>query len=90
MQPACQSALKIGDVAAFDSRLLHLGCANESTKNRAMFYVTLSRQADWPLPNGLHGSNSIRAEDLRRWKLPDLLALRQEAGGVAQAVGASA
>lgn len=89
MQPAMQSALCTGDVAAFDSRLLHLGCANESSRTRVLFYITLSRQADWPLPNGLHGSNSIRAEDLRRWKLPDLLALREEAG-VAEAPAPSA
>lgn len=91
MQPAMQSALSTGDVAAFDSRLLHCGCANDSDKTRALFYITVSRQAEWPLPDGLHGSNSIRAEDLRRWKLPDLLALREEeAGAPAQAVGAAA
>lgn len=75
LQPAMQSALRTGDTAVFDSRLLHLGCANESLKTRVLFYVTLSRDRQWPLPNGLHGSNSIRAEDLRRWTLPDLLAL---------------
>jgi hypothetical protein len=75
LQPAMQSALKTGDTAVFDSRVLHCGCANESQTPRALFYVTLSRDAEWPLPNGLHGSNSVRAEDLRRWKLPDLLAL---------------
>jgi hypothetical protein len=65
----------------FDSRLLHCGCANESDKPRALFYVTLSRDADWPLPGGLHGSNSIRAEDrARRWALPDLLALEADGG----------
>ena len=74
-QPAVQSALKRGDVAAFDSRVLHCGCANDSTKRHVLFYVTVSRDAVWPLPDGLHGSNSIRAEDLRRWTLPDLLAL---------------
>lgn len=85
MQPAVQSALKAGDVACFDSRVLHCGCANDSSKPRALFYVTLSRQAEWPLPDGLHGSNSIRAEDLRRWKLPDLLALREEGAQAAEA-----
>jgi len=74
-QPAVQSSLRVGDAAAFDSRVLHLGCANESAKRRVLFYVTLSRDALWPLPDGLHGSNSIRAEDLRRWTLPDLMAL---------------
>ena len=78
MQPAVQSALAAGDASVFDSRLLHCGCANESQKKRALFYVTFSRDAVWPLPNGLHGSNSIRAEDLRRWTLPDLLALPEE------------
>ncbi|KAI8469046.1 MAG: hypothetical protein J3K34DRAFT_424936 [Monoraphidium minutum] len=83
MQPAAQSALRTGDVSAFDSRVLHCGCANASAKQRVLFYITLSRQAEWPLPNGLHGSNSIRAEDLRRWKLPDLLAMREGAGAAA-------
>ena len=90
MQPAVQSALRTGDVACFDSRVLHCGCANDSSKPRALFYVTLSRQAEWPLPDGLHGSNSIRAEDLRRWKLPDLLALRQQGGQAAQPAAAAA
>jgi ectoine hydroxylase-related dioxygenase (phytanoyl-CoA dioxygenase family) len=76
-----QSALATGDAALFDSRLLHCGCANDSQKTRAVFYVTFSRDRDWPLPGGLHGSNSIRAEDLRRWTLPDLL-VPQEAGSV--------
>lgn len=75
LQPAFQSALTTGDTAVFDSRILHCGCANDSQKTRALFYLTFSRDAEWPLPGGLHGSNSIRAEDLRRWKLPDLLAL---------------
>lgn len=83
MQPAMQSKLSTGDVAVFDSRVLHCGCANESQTDRALFYITLSRDAQWPLPDGLHGSNSIRAEDLRRWKLPELLALQEgvPAGG---------
>lgn len=80
LQPAMQSALATGDTAVFDSRLLHCGCANESQKPRALFYVTFSRDAEWPLPDGLHGSNSIRAEDLRRWTLPKLLALREGDG----------
>ena len=29
--------------------------------------------ASWPLPGGLHGSNSIRAEDRWRWRLRDFL-----------------
>lgn len=91
MQPAAQSALKTGDASCFDSRLLHLGCANDSDRLRVLFYITMSSQAEWPLPNGLHGSNSIRAEDLRRWKLPDLLALADEeaAPGLPEAVGAA-
>ena len=75
-QAAVQSSLKCGDVAAFDSRVLHCGCANDSQKRRVLFYITVSRDAVWPLPDGLHGSNSIRAEDLRRWTLPDLLTLQ--------------
>ena len=67
-----------GDAAAFDSRVLHCGCANDSQKRRVLFYITVSRDAVWPLPDGLHGSNSIRAEDLQRWRLPDLLALPEE------------
>ena len=77
-QPAMQSALRVGDAAAFDSRLLHCGCANESQKRRVLFYLTFSRDADWPLPDGLHGSNSIRAEDKGRWTLQQLCDLEVE------------
>ena len=38
MQPTAQSRLATGDVAAFDSRLLHCGCANDSATPRALFY----------------------------------------------------
>ena len=71
--PAVQSGLKKGDVVIFDSRALHCGGANDSNKRRVLFYFTLSAQKNWPLPNGLHGSNSIRKEDLLKWNLPDLL-----------------
>lgn len=86
LQPAQQSALSLGDAAAFDSRLLHCGCANTSQKTRVIFYMTFSRDAIWPLPDGLHGSNSVRAEDLRRWKLPDLLAMAEAEAGAVEAV----
>jgi len=69
---AAQSSLKTGDVALFDSRCLHAGLGNDSAKRRTLFYCTLSRQAEWPLPGGLHGSNSLRAQDRRRWTLRDL------------------
>jgi len=82
MQPAQQSALMLGDAALFDSRLLHCGCANTSQNTRVIFYMTFSRDAIWPLPDGLHGSNSIRVEDVRRWKLPDLLAMAGAEQGV--------
>jgi len=36
-------------------RLLHCGDANSSSKRRVLFYFTLSKQQNWPLPNGLHG-----------------------------------
>ena len=68
-QKAVQSALKIGDCAIFDSRVLHAGRENSSDKRRILFYVTISRQPNWPLPDGLHGSNSIRQEDRWKWKL---------------------
>ena len=84
LQPAMQSALATGDAAIFDSRLLHCGCANDSQKTRAVFYVTFSQDRDWPLPGGLHGSNSIRAEDLRWWTLPDLLAPQEAGSGAGQ------
>ena len=61
-----KSNLKKGDISIFDSRLLHCGEANTSNKRRILFYLTISRQINWPLPNGLHGSNSIRSKD--KWK----------------------
>lgn len=70
-QPAQQSALKCGDAAIFDSRVLHCGCANTSQKQRVLFYFTLSKSQRWPLPGGLHGSNSMREEDRWRWQLCD-------------------
>jgi ectoine hydroxylase-related dioxygenase (phytanoyl-CoA dioxygenase family) len=71
--PAVTSSLKKGDVAIFDSRVLHCGDANSSDKRRVLFYFTLSKQADWPLPNGLHGSNSILAPDKGKWKVSDMV-----------------
>jgi len=68
---ACQSKLKCGDVAIFDSRLLHCGKGNESNKRRVLFYFTVSSQHQWPLPDGLHGSNSVRAEDYQKYTLRD-------------------
>ncbi len=78
-QPAVQSGLRTGDVAVFDSRVLHCGCANETNKTRVLFYVTLSRAQRWPLPDGLHGSNSVRAEDRWKWRLCDLQAAQAAA-----------
>lgn len=72
-QPVVQSALKKGDVSIFDSRVLHCGCANSSKQRRVLAYLTVSRQQRWPLPNGLHGSNSIRAEDRWKYQIKDLL-----------------
>jgi len=66
LQKVVQSRLSCGDVSAFDSRVLHCGRENSSAKRRVLFYFTVSRQQDWPLPNGLHGSNSMRKED--RWR----------------------
>ncbi|KAG8457717.1 hypothetical protein KFE25_013223 [Diacronema lutheri] len=71
LHAAVQSNLRLGDAAVFDSRLLHCGRANTSAKRRVLFYFTLSSQPDWPLPDGLHGSNSIREEDWRRWRVRD-------------------
>ena len=71
-QPAVQSGLRRGDIAIFDSRVLHCGCANESDKRRVLFYFTVSRAQRWPLPGGLHGSNSVREEDRWQWRLCDL------------------
>jgi ectoine hydroxylase-related dioxygenase (phytanoyl-CoA dioxygenase family) len=70
---AAQSKLRLGDCAAFDSRILHCGSANTSAKRRVLFYFTLSAQREWPLPDGLHGSNSIRPEDKGAWLVSDLL-----------------
>ena len=72
LQPAQQSCLKAGDIAAFDSRVLHCGCANTTSKPRVLFYFTLSRAQRWPLPGGLHGSNSVREEDRWQWQLRDV------------------
>ena len=70
--PAVTSALKTGDVAIFDSRVLHCGDANSSAKRRVLFYFTLSKQAEWPLEDGLHGSNSMLAADKGKWKISDI------------------
>jgi len=75
--PAVESGLKTGDVVIFDSRCLHAGGANTSNKRRVLFYFTLSEQKQWPLPDGLHGSNSIRRKDFEKWHLADLV---REAG----------
>jgi hypothetical protein len=68
-----QSGLKKGDVSIFDSRVLHCGGANVSSKRRVLFYITLSKQAQWPLANGLHGSNSIRQEDKGKYRVRDFM-----------------
>lgn len=70
---AVRSDLKKGGVAIFDSRILHCGSANSSDKRRVLFYFTLSKQQDWPLPGGLHGSNSMRSEDRWRWQIKDVM-----------------
>jgi len=68
-----QSKLLKGDVSVFDSRILHCGMANVSNKRRILFYFTLSKSLFWPLPDGLHGSNSICLEDRYRYQVRDLL-----------------
>lgn len=70
---AVQSRLSAGDCAVFDSRLLHCGRENTSGRRRVLFYFTLSGQREWPLPDGLHGSNSIRRDDFRRWRVSDFV-----------------
>lgn len=72
-QNVVQSGMKKGDVTIFDSRILHCGCANSSKKRRVIAYYTLSKQHRWPLPEGLHGSNSIREEDRWQYQLKDFL-----------------
>jgi hypothetical protein len=67
------SALKKGDVAIFDSRILHAGGASVSDQRRVLFYFTASASPTWPLPNGLHGSNSARADDRWQWRLSDVV-----------------
>lgn len=73
VNPVVQSALKKGDAAIFDSRLLHCGMANTSKLRRVIFYFSVSKQKLWPLPDGLHGSNSIRSEDRYRYQIKDFL-----------------
>ena len=68
-----QSKLTKGDVSVFDSRVLHCGMANTSGKRRILFYFTLSKSLFWPLPDGLHGSNSICITDRYRYQVKDLL-----------------
>lgn len=75
VNPVVQSALKKGDAAIFDSRLLHCGMANSSKLRRVIFYFSVSRQKLWPLPDGLHGSNSIRAEDRYRYQVKDFISV---------------
>ena len=71
---AVQSNLQTGDVAIFDSRVLHCGLGNTSAKRRILFYCTVSAQHAWPLPDGLHGSNSVLPADRSRWRVRDFLA----------------
>ncbi len=40
--PVARSSLKKGDVVVFDSRILHCGGANSSSKRRILFYFTLT------------------------------------------------
>ena len=54
------SGLKKGDVAIFDSRILHAGGANVSSQRRVLLYFTTSASPTWPLPNGLHGPTTPR------------------------------
>lgn len=68
-----KSNLLQGDVSIFDSRLLHCGEMNSSKSRRILFYLTISSQHEWPLANGLHGSNSIRLEDKGKWKIKNFL-----------------
>ena len=70
---AVQSALGKGDASIFDSRLLHCGRENTSLKQRVLFYFTISAQRHWPLPQGHHGSNSIRREDFETYTVRDLV-----------------
>ena len=72
--PVVMSQLKKGDVSIFDSRLLHCGMENTSLDRRLLFYFTVSEQKEWPLPNGLHGSNSILREDKGKYTVRDFLA----------------
>lgn len=72
-QNAVQSGMKQGDVTIFDSRILHCGCANTSKQRRVIAYFTFSKQQRWPLPDGLHGSNSILAEDRYKYQIKDFL-----------------
>ena len=69
VRKAVQSNLQTGDVAIFDSRVLHCGLGNTSTKRRILFYCTVSAQHAWPLPDGLHGSNSVLPADRSRWRV---------------------
>jgi len=77
-----KSGLKKGDVSIFDSRVLHCGQANTSNKRRVLAYFTISKQHKWPLPNGLHGSNSIRSEDFGKWTLDSIVTTTEEAHNV--------
>jgi hypothetical protein len=64
-----KSNLKIGDVAIFDSRILHAGGANtDSDRRRILFYFTFtSGDVERNNPNPARGSGSIRDEDRMKY-----------------------
>jgi len=69
MSPAFSSNLKKGDVAIFDSRLLHCGGANESEdKRRILFYFTFTAADTTRIKPG-----SIRNMDRGKYTLSDLI-----------------
>lgn len=63
--PPVITCLKKGDVAIFDSRVLHCGGANTSTdKRRVLFYFTFTAgDTQKHNPNPSRGTGSIRAVD---------------------------
>ena len=75
MTPAVVSCLKKGDVAIFDSRVLHCGGANTTPdKRRVLFYFTFtSGDTEKFNPNPSRGAGSIRIEDRFKHTLKSLL-----------------
>jgi ectoine hydroxylase-related dioxygenase (phytanoyl-CoA dioxygenase family) len=73
--PAVQSGLAKGDVAIFDSRVLHCGGENSSVDRRSVLFYFIFTAGDTRVfnPNPSRGAGSIRSQDRFQISLRSLL-----------------